>query len=216
MSVTRSSGANAGSDGELVACPECDALVHLFSTAAQCKQCCPRCHHTLSISGKDRLKLALPLGICAALLMLLSLYFPFMSFERAGVANQMTLLQTAWALFTDGSVLLAGLVLVFIVISPMVLVACVLLISLTLYTGRFAQLSMLAANLLYSLTSWSMVEVFIIGVFVSLVKIAGMATVELGVSLWSYLALSFALVGAISSLDKVSVWQQLARHGRLP
>ena len=195
---------------ESVACPECDLLVQLPKISEEKQLQCPRCQHTLSNTGRARLKRALPLGICAAVLLQLSLSFPFMSFERAGVANQMTLIQTSWALFLDGSYLLALLVMVFIIITPALLVLCILSLSLTVYSGHFSSLSKVAARVMYSITSWSMVEVFIIGVFVSLIKIASMATVELGFSLWTYLALSFTLVGAISSLDKVSVWGMLS------
>lgn len=199
---------------EPVACPECDLLVQLPKVTEEKQLQCPRCQHTLSHSGTARLKRALPLGLCAAVLLQLSLSFPFMSFERSGVSNQMTLIQTSWALFLDGSYLLALLVMIFIIITPAVLVFCILAVSFTVYSGRFSRLSKWAARLLYTLTSWSMVEVFIIGVFVSLIKIASMATVELGVSLWTYLALSFTLVGATASLDKVSIWRMLSKLER--
>jgi paraquat-inducible protein A len=59
-----------------------------------------------------------------------------------------------------------------------------------------------------------MSDVFIIGVIASLVKIAGMATVEIGVSFWAYgvFAIFFAL--AVASLDRFTVWtavEQLSR-----
>jgi len=54
-----------------------------------------------------------------------------------------------------------------------------------------------------------MVEVFIIGVLVSLVKIAKMATVTLGPSLYTYLAFALFTVAALSKLDKYVVWHHL-------
>lgn len=204
--MTESSGAT-----EVVACPECDLMVRLPDIHEDARLGCPRCHHTLSYFGEARLRRALPLGVCAALLLLLSLWFPFMSFESAGVENRMTLIQASWALLLDGSYVLSALVMVFIVIAPAVLVACVLVVSSFIYRQKPSPMVATATKLLFGLTSWSMVEVFIIGVFVSLVKIAAMATVELGVSLWAYLGLSFALVGAIASLDKVSIWRLLAQ-----
>ncbi|MFV0277796.1 MAG: paraquat-inducible protein A [Parahaliea sp.] len=195
----------------LIACPECDLLVRLPVIERPHKLTCPRCHHTLSLGGVGRMRRALPLGVSAALLLVLSLLFPFMSFERSGVSNQMTLLQTSLALFQDGSVVLSVLVFGFIIMAPAVLVGCILMVSTTLATGQWLPGVKVAARIIYALTSWNMVEVFIIGVFVSLVKIAKMATIELGFSLWTYLALSIVLVGAITSLDKVSVWRTLSQ-----
>ncbi|MFV0478079.1 MAG: paraquat-inducible protein A [Parahaliea sp.] len=195
----------------LIACPECDLLVRLPLLDVSRKLSCPRCHHTLSVSGERRLYRALPMGVTAALLLVLSLSFPFMSFERSGVSNEMTLLQTSMALFQDGSVVLSLLVFGFIIMAPMVMVGCILIVSMTLATHRWIPGVKVAARIIYTLTNWNMVEVFIIGVFVSLVKIAKMATVELGFSLWAYLALSLVLVGTLSCLDKVCVWRSLTQ-----
>ncbi|UJJ32520.1 paraquat-inducible protein A [Halopseudomonas maritima] len=199
--------------GNLLACHECDLLLRFPPLEQHSRLTCPRCGHSLGGGGDQRLKRALPLAISAALLLGLSLMFPFMSFERAGVANQMTLLQAAIALFQDGSVILSVLVLVFIVLAPCALVACILLISCSLASQRLLPGTLAASRLMFALTSWNMVEVFIIGVFVSLVKIAGMAHVELGISLWTYLALAVALAGAIGALDRLSLWQRLDSLG---
>ncbi len=197
-----------------VACEECDLLVRLPDVETHSKLSCPRCGNTLAITGVERMMHALPLAICAAILLALSLQFPFMSFERAGVSNQMTLLQTSIALFRDDSPVLAGLVMLFIIITPLVLVISILLVSITFYTRRWVPGVKGAARLVFTITSWNMAEVFIIGVFVSLVKIAKMASIGLGVSLWAYLALALALVGAIASLDKVGVWNHISRLER--
>jgi len=51
-----------------------------------------------------------------------------------------------------------------------------------------------------------MVEVFSIGVIVSLVKLAAMAKVELGMSFWAYLAFTVLFLKACSSMDRLTVW----------
>jgi paraquat-inducible protein A len=54
-----------------------------------------------------------------------------------------------------------------------------------------------------------MVEVFVIGVIVSLVKIGHMATVVLGLSFWSYVAFSVCFTAAMASLDRLEVWREI-------
>ncbi len=193
----------------MIACPECDALLNTPEAHRYKKLSCPRCQHVLSSGGETALARAFPLAISAAVLLILSLMFPFMSFERAGVANEMSLIATSFALFKDGSTILGMLVLVFVVAAPLVLVCCSLIVSYVVWSNKPMPGMKAAARVLYRLASWSMVEVFIIGVFVSLVKIAKMANVELGFSLWTYLALAICLAGAIVSLDKLLVWRRL-------
>jgi paraquat-inducible protein A len=66
-----------------------------------------------------------------------------------------------------------------------------------------------AGRLLFSLNPWSMVEVFVIGVLVSLVKIGAMATVILGISFWSYVAFALCFIGTFTNLDRFSMWRRI-------
>ncbi|MEZ5501490.1 MAG: paraquat-inducible protein A [Halioglobus sp.] len=61
--------------------------------------------------------------------------------------------------------------------------------------------------------NWSMVEVFIIGVIVSLVKIAAMATVVVGISFWAYAAFTVCFTLAVSSLDRYQCWERIEALG---
>ena len=121
----------------------------------------------------------------------------------------MNLFQTAWALYLNDSVVLGAIVFGFIVLVPSFVVVAILVISLAFTLERSLPGLKMAARFVYTVNSWSMVEVFIIGVLVSLVKIAKMATVELGISLWAYLAFTIMLVLAITRLDKLVVWEYI-------
>lgn len=196
-------------DSLSVACAECDLLVTLPHLGPRQRSRCPRCGHVLSFGNIQRARRALPYALAAAALLPLSLLFPFMSFARSGVENEMNLLQSAAALYQDGSIVLSVLIFGFIVLMPVVVVLSVLLISVSLHLGRCLPGLTWAARILYRVESWGMVEVFIIGVFVSLVKIAKMATVGLGFSLWAYAAFAAVLVAAVIRLDKMVVWRQI-------
>jgi paraquat-inducible protein A len=54
-----------------------------------------------------------------------------------------------------------------------------------------------------------MVEVFVIGVLVSLVKIGAMATVILGISFWSYVGFAICFTATLSSLDRFQMWREI-------
>jgi paraquat-inducible protein A len=51
--------------------------------------------------------------------------------------------------------------------------------------------------------------VFIIGVIVSLVKIAAMATIELGISFWAYVGFAICFTLAIANLDRFQCWERI-------
>jgi len=55
----------------------------------------------------------------------------------------------------------------------------------------------------------SMAEVFIIGVLVSLVKIAAMASVVIGISFWAYVGFAVCFTASLSSLDRFQMWREI-------
>jgi paraquat-inducible protein A len=56
---------------------------------------------------------------------------------------------------------------------------------------------------------WSMMEVFMLGILVSIVKLAGMASMVPGISLFAFLVLIFVLAGSMASLDPHLIWEQV-------
>ena len=51
-------------------------------------------------------------------------------------------------------------------------------------------------------------EVFLIGILVSITKLAGMATVVPGLALWAFALLMIVLSGALASLDPEAIWER--------
>ena len=193
------------------ACVECDLLVTVPALEQRQRSLCPRCGHVLSYGNLLRAQHALPYGICAAVLLPMSLLYPFMSFARSGIENEVNLLQTAATLYTDGSVVLSALILIFIIALPACVIAAILWISIALNVNRNLPMLPTVARFIYTANTWSMVEVFIIGVLVSLVKIAKMASVELGFSLFTYIGFAVFTVAALAKLDKWIVWHHIER-----
>ena len=58
------------------------------------------------------------------------------------------------------------------------------------------------------LAPWSMMEVFMLGILVSVVKLAKMAKIVPGVALFSFLALIFVMAAMTASLDSHLIWEK--------
>jgi paraquat-inducible protein A len=59
---------------------------------------------------------------------------------------------------------------------------------------------------------WSMVEVFLLGVLVALVKLLHLASVVPGVALWSFGAMMLLHAAAWSAFDARALWARLERR----
>jgi paraquat-inducible protein A len=60
-----------------------------------------------------------------------------------------------------------------------------------------------------SLAPWGMMDVFMIGILVSVVKLADMAGIVPGISLFAFVVLIFVLAAAQAALDPDVVWEQV-------
>jgi paraquat-inducible protein A len=64
-------------------------------------------------------------------------------------------------------------------------------------------------RLIQAVKPWGMVEVFLLGMLVSLVKLAHLASVHIGVALWSFAALMLLLCATAASFDAQSIWARV-------
>jgi paraquat-inducible protein A len=60
-----------------------------------------------------------------------------------------------------------------------------------------------------NLSPWSMMEVFLIGIIVAVVKLVGMATIVPGTALWAFGLLIITLAAAAANMDSQVVWERL-------
>jgi paraquat-inducible protein A len=194
---------------ERTACLECDLIVRVGDLQGHQRATCPRCGHVLTVNTIDGLTRALALAVAAVVLLVLANSFPFLSFKAKGLEQVMSLPGTAIALYRDGYLTLAILVLGPIVGIPALMLLTILALVVPLRAGRFRPWFVPAGRLLFFLSPWCMVEVFVIGVLVSLVKIAAMATVVMGISFWAYVAFAFVFTATLSCLDRFHMWRRI-------
>ena len=197
-----------------IACLECDLLLPTPELAEGERASCPRCQHVLTSHPKDGLQRSLAFGMAAAVLLAASLAFPFLSLQVGGFENVMTLPQSALELWRHGLRIVPVLVLAFILLIPGLLLGAVVALLVPLVRDRDAPWLVPTGRLVFGIQGWSMVEVFVIGVIVSLVKLASMATVVLGISFWAYAVFSLCLTATFASLDRVYVWDAIERVSR--
>jgi paraquat-inducible protein A len=199
------------SEQELTACLQCDLLMPRPTVAPGERAVCPRCGAHLAALPRDGLLRSLAYCVSAVVLLGLAVSFPFMTMKVGGIENIMTLPQSALELYHQGMVVLSVLVAASILLIPTAILGLVLALVGQLMRGRPAPWLAPVARVIFGLGTWSMVEVFVIGVIVSLVKLASMADIVLGLSFWSYAAFGVCLTAMLSSLDRDFVWREIER-----
>jgi paraquat-inducible protein A len=103
---------------------------------------------------------------------------------------------------------IAILVLFTTVLVPFTQMMCLFYILLPLKFDRVPKHLPWVLRFLKRIQPWGMMEVFMVGILVSVVKLAKMAKIIPGISLYSFLALIFVLSAMSVSLDTHQIWQK--------
>lgn len=195
-----------------LACPTCDVLYLEVPVPEGGRLRCDRCRTVLMTNRAGAMDRTLAAAFASLILLAIALFFPFLELSIAGVTRKASLLDAALA-FADTLVAPLSIVTtLLIIVLPMIRALALAYTLLPLRLGRPpAEGAGRAFRLAAHLRPWAMAEVFIIGVIVALVKIAGLASVTLGPAFWAMTALVLLVVIEAVSLDEWSIWQTLDR-----
>jgi len=124
--------------------------------------------------------------------------FPIVQIELQGLTSKTTLFGAVMVLNTEGMSLVAMLVLSTTILFPLVqMLVLVYLLLPAAHDVRRPGVKILL-RLMQVVRPWGMVELFLLGVLVALVKLSNMAAVLPGVALWAFGALTVLLTVVVS------------------
>ncbi len=195
----------------MIACHECDLVNHVPQLAPDTAARCKRCGGLLYRNPKDCLDRTLALAFASLALYLVAVTFPFLAFGSGGNVVETSLLTGVRDLHRQGLDLLAAVVLITSVIAPAVVIFCYLYLLLPLKRGRCPVYVQPVYRTLRAITPWNMIEVFLLGILVALVKLAGMAEVIPGIAVWSFAGLIIALASASNNFEPAVYWNEVER-----
>jgi paraquat-inducible protein A len=194
---------------EQLVCPDCDALLDMPDLREGEKASCPRCLSPLLSNPRNSLHRTAALAMASALLFIVSNCFPFMTLEAGFRRSQMALWQSASGLEGQGYPYLAGAVSVFILAAPALLIGGLLYLLVPLLWSRRLPGAGTLCRWVLATRRWNMIEVFLLGALVSLLKLGKLATLTLGISFWAFVGLIICLTAALVSIHPRELWARL-------
>ena len=198
--------------GSFIACHECDAVHRIKPLPAKTAAHCIRCGAVLYKHKPNSLERSLALALAGLILFVLANSFPFLGMRIGAQIRETTLITGIHELYIQGMYILSLLVLITTVLAPLAQMMCLFYILLPLRFGRVPASLPRVLRFLNRIGTWSMMEVFMVGILVSVVKLAKMAKIVPGISLYSFMALIFVLAAMTVSLDSHLIWQKWEEH----
>jgi paraquat-inducible protein A len=196
---------------QLRECPSCGLLQTVpalpSGTTARCVRCPTVLRHTSS-HGVDHI---IALTLTAFILLVLMCSTTLMTVETAGIKRAADLFSGPEELARQNMAELAAVIIFVTVLAPLIRLVGTLYVLVRFHeTPPPSHLRRVFAWA-ERLRPWSMLEVFVFGVFVAYVKLSDLVTIGLATGVYALLALTFVLVWMDSALDREAVWERLYR-----
>jgi len=190
----------------LIACHDCDLLQREIPLNPGCAASCPRCGAVLYRNATDSIDRTLAYSLSAVLVFSIANWFPIFAIESQGTRKGITLWGSVRSLWGQDMQAISTVVFITAIAMPaleiLTLVYLLLPLKLTLLPPGYNRL----LRLMRLAEPWGMVEVFMLGILVSLVKLTSNFRVIPGVALWSFAVLTLLIAAAAASFSTRDVW----------
>lgn len=194
----------------LLVCNQCDLLLRESVVEPGAKVHCVRCGSILYRYEPRALQISLVSALTAAVLFVISNAFPIVTIRSDGLFNSTTLIGAVDALIRDGIPSIAVLVFTTTLLMPALQIIALVYLLLPIYLGRLPPGIGTVFRLVYFVKPWTMIEVFMFGLIVTITKLNALASVAPDIALPAFALLMVSLTAASANFDRIQFWKQVA------
>lgn len=195
----------------LMACHECDLIHRIKPLPRKGVANCIRCGSVLHRDKPNSIERTLAYSLAGLVLFVLANSFPFLALKTDTQLHQTNLITGIAVLYDQGMQGLAILVMITTILAPAAQLLGMLYLILPLRRNHTPPHFATVFRFLRALQPWSMMEVFMLGILVSIVKLAKMAAIVPGIAIFSFFGLIIVLAAATVALDPHELWHRWER-----
>ncbi|MEM9399594.1 MAG: paraquat-inducible protein A [Verrucomicrobiota bacterium] len=197
----------------LVCCATCGLVQRRRELKEGEAATCTRCHQTLEQRNDANIVNAMILSLASLCLLIPSNIFPILNFNYSGQWKENWIISGFILLYIQGSPITAFMVFFTSVLAPIMLHVTVLLACGSILFKKLQGISRKIWGFLFEFKEWGMLDIFLVGLGVSCIKLLGMGDVSTRPGL--YCIFGFVLVSAFATglLEPKTVWNRLRSEG---
>jgi paraquat-inducible protein A len=193
----------------LIECQDCGAIQRLPIMAPNARASCPVCDAHLRHTRTDPFGPPLALNIAALIMFGVGALFTLLSVSTAGQSHNAGLLTGPTQLQSFGMWELSMVVLITTFAAPLGRILCMIVVLAGLRLRHRPPGIRSAFAWVEHLRPWSMVEIFLLGLFVAYVRLSDIAHIDLGPAILALGTLTLTVLMSDILLDPHAVWEAL-------
>lgn len=190
-------------------CHFCDTLHEMEPLPEGTAARCGCCDAVLYQNRPASLVRATAFSVTSLILMVVVHSFPFLVMDAASIRTTLNLVSAANSLIHQGSPIIGMALAFFTIVTPISMAGGLIYVCGPLMFGRIAPGATHVAKWMSKSEPWNMIEVFLLGVLVSLLKLGKVADVHFGLGFWAFAALMVCMAAAVASIDRDELWDRL-------
>ena len=194
-------------------CPDCGLAQRIPDSHPGQTIRCVRCQAWLRGHRGDPIMLAFSCSVTALILYMIVLGMPFMTLDLFGRLHTVTILTGPAALLGDDSGLpgVGLLVMLATVLMPGLVIGLNLMVLVGATRPKTPRGLARLMRWQGRLRPWSMIEVYMLGVFVAYTKLVDLAYVELDAAIFALAGIMVLMIAADGAFDRSAVWEKIGR-----
>ncbi len=198
----------------VTACPDCDLLLKEPGKALPkgTKSRCPRCGSALCSPRQNTVERTLALSLTGLILFFPAMLLPVLRLDAMGLEVATNLVHGISVLFQSGFHAVSILILLTGVAVPFVKLLLLFMVSLGISAKSRSSLLRLFFRLYQFLDEWGMLEIYMLGILVSIIKLKDLAQLSYGLGLLCFVALLVMTICTAICLDEHRYWSLIEQN----
>lgn len=189
----------------LIACHECDALFSKPRLVGRTVARCPRCGATLYRGVSRKLDSICAMTLAALITFIIAQAFPIVELETNGITSQTTLFGALVALWGEDMQIVAVMVFCSTILFPLTELVALLYVLIPLRAGYVPVAFNRVLRAIQFVRPWGMIEVFMLGVLITIVKMVSLARVIPEAALFAFGVLTL-MIAVVLTFDPRVLW----------
>lgn len=198
--------------GFLLACHECDLMVDIPTLEAGERATCPRCGFLFTRVFANAKSKLFAFSATALIFMTLTLTFPFLIFTAQGNEKVVYFIQSLQSLGQDTYLSVVLFMLATTLVIPAIVLVGINYVLLSSSRVKPLPFTRAILRMVFQLQPWNMAEIFLLGILVSMVKIATLAHVEFGAAFLAFVLYIACMAATRLYLDRFQIWNWIGHH----
>ncbi|SET23843.1 paraquat-inducible protein A [Thalassotalea agarivorans] len=194
---------------DLVACTHCDALSPKPKLAPGHKAICSRCDNVLLVYKKDSINRTLAIATAGLVFFVPAMTLPIIGVGLVGLYNEASLVECIQDLVANDFPVMALCTFLFTIAIPFVRLFTAFVVTVSIKLGMYTPGLLQFFRSYHTLDKWVMLNVFLLGVIISMYKITDLAELSVGLGLLAFTGYLICSTFISVTFDPHYVWDKL-------